>query len=196
MTRNIDRLLAEYSTFTAGTASRCGVSSSMLQTAMMDNKIVREANGVYVVVGTETDEYSLLSQKFSRGVFSQETALILHGLTTEMPLTFQMTFPRGYNNSDLDKWRVSARHLIPERYALGIETIQSPSGDPIKVYDPERTLLDIWNDPDIGSNIKYEAVDNYLASHPGIEENLRMEKYAEMLHSASDLFTVMAVLDR
>ncbi|KRL11346.1 type IV toxin-antitoxin system AbiEi family antitoxin domain-containing protein [Schleiferilactobacillus perolens] len=196
MARNLDRLLAKHSTFTTGTARRYGVSSSMLQAAVEKNEIVREEIGTYVIAGSETDEYSLLSQKFSRGVFSQETALILHGLTTEMPMTFQMTFPHGYHNPDLDKWRVTARHLILERYQLGIETIASPSGDPIKVYDPERTLLDVWNDPDIGANVKYEAVANYLKQRPGLEENLRLEKYAKALYPTTELLTIMAVLDR
>ncbi|ERL65113.1 hypothetical protein L248_3051 [Schleiferilactobacillus shenzhenensis LY-73] len=149
-----------------------------------------------MLAGAETDQYSLLSQKFTPGIFSQETALILHGLTTEMPLHFYMTFPQGYNNHNLAKWDVTARHLVHNRYAVGITTIQSPSGDPIKVYDKERTLLDVWADSTIGPNVKYEAVETYLCGQLSVEDDLRLAAYARDLYPTTELITLMEVLAR
>ena len=42
------------------------------------------------------DDYYLLQYKYSRGIYSHETALYLHGYTDRIQDSYCMTFPRGY----------------------------------------------------------------------------------------------------
>ena len=51
-----------------------------------------------------------------------------------------MTFPKGYNAPSLKQEDLIVKRVIPENYDFGIIEIQSPSGNPICVYDLERTL--------------------------------------------------------
>ena len=52
-----------------------------------------------------------------------------------------MTFPKGYNALSLKKEELIVKRVIPENYDFGIIEIQSPSGNPIRVYDLERTAV-------------------------------------------------------
>ncbi len=54
-----------------------------------------------------------------------------------------MAFPFGYNSGNVKKQGIIAKISTEETYGLGITTAASPSNNPIKVYDIERTLCDI-----------------------------------------------------
>lgn len=49
--KGLDALLEKHHTFVSGTASRYGVSSSMLTQAIKNGRISREARGVYIEDG-------------------------------------------------------------------------------------------------------------------------------------------------
>lgn len=107
-------------------------------------KIEKVAHGMYVSVNDFTDEFQLLQTRFKRGVFSYETALFLHDLTDVTPFDYHMTFPQGYNNKHLVDAGVIPSYAVPNRYELGVITMESPSGNPIRVYDVEKTLCDMF----------------------------------------------------
>lgn len=107
-------------------------------------KIEKVAHGMYVSVDDFTDEFQLLQSRFKRGVFSYETALFLHDLTDVTPFEYHMTFPQGYNNKHLTESGVIPSYAVPNRYGLGVITMESPSGNPIRVYDAEKTLCDMF----------------------------------------------------
>lgn len=87
------------------------------------------------------DSYDIA--KCFKGIFPHETALYLHGMTDRTPIRYTMTFPFGYNNGSVKKQGIIAKLSTVETYGLGIITVSSPSGNPAKVYDIERTLCDI-----------------------------------------------------
>lgn len=64
-------------------------------------------------------------------------------MTDRTPHRYTMTFPYGYNPSRVKKQGVTAKVATTELYELGIITVTSPCGNPLKVYDIERTLCDI-----------------------------------------------------
>lgn len=107
-------------------------------------KIEKVAHGMYVNVDDFTDELQLLQTRFKKGVFSFETALFLHDLTDVTPFDYHMTFPQGYNNKHLAESGVIPSYAVPNRYNLGVITMESPSGNPIRVYDVEKTLCDMF----------------------------------------------------
>ncbi|WP_319467099.1 type IV toxin-antitoxin system AbiEi family antitoxin domain-containing protein [uncultured Trichococcus sp.] len=107
-------------------------------------KIEKVAHGMYVNVDEFTDEFQLLQTRFKRGVFSYETALFLHDLTDVPPFDYHMTFPQGYNNKHLAEAGVIPSYAVANRYDLGVITLESPSGSPIRVYDVEKTLCDMF----------------------------------------------------
>ena len=89
------------------------------------------------------DDFYLLQRKYGRGIYSHDTALYLLGYSDRTPAKYTMTFPKGYNAPSLKQENLIVKRVVPENYEFGRIKIESPSGNPIRIYDLERTLCDI-----------------------------------------------------
>ena len=123
--------------------TEAGIPRRCLSAMVASGTIVRVERGIYALHEVWEDEMHFLQYRFSKGIFSHETALFLHGLTDRTPIRYTMTFPFGYNTSGVRKKRVKAKMATANTYDLGIITMPSPGGNSVKVYDIERTLCDI-----------------------------------------------------
>ena len=111
---------------------------------MVDSGVIyRVERGIYTLPEVWEDEMFFMQYRFSKGIFSHETALYLHGMTDRTPIRYTMTFPFGYNTGNVKKQGIIAKLSTIETYELGIITVPSPAGNQIKVYDIERSLCDI-----------------------------------------------------
>jgi hypothetical protein len=54
-----------------------------------------------------------------------------------------MTFPLGYNTTSLQKENVRYMRVKKEHFDIGVVWAKSPGGNPIRVYNAERTLCDL-----------------------------------------------------
>ena len=80
----------------------------------------------------------------------------------------------------------------PENYSFGVIEVQSPCGNPIRIYDLERTLCDILRG--LGSDIQVVgmAMKKYAASK---EKNIhKLIQYAEQLRVKPKILRYMEVL--
>ena len=128
---------------TSTQATEAGIPRRCLTSMVRSGLLVRVERGVYTLPETWEDELFILQWRFSRGIFSHETALYLHAMTDRTPSRYTMTFPFGYNPVYVIKRGVLAKVASEETYPLGIMTLASPSGNSLKVYDIERTLCDM-----------------------------------------------------
>ncbi len=53
-----------------------------------------------------------------------------------------MTFPKGYNSPSLKQESIHIKRVVLENYSFGVIELESSCGNPIRVYDLERTLCD------------------------------------------------------
>ena len=145
--------------------SRAGFQRRVLSELVRDGKLYRVERGVYALPDTWEDEMYLLQNRFSKGIFSHGTALWMHGLSDRTPLAYTMTFQRGYNTGGVKNVGVTAKTTLPELYDLGVVEMQSHFGNPIRVYDKERTLCDIVKGNSTGDiSIVNAAMKTYAAS--------------------------------
>ena len=128
---------------TAAQVTAAGIQRRALGELVEAKRLYRAARGIYALPETWEDEMYFLQYRFAKGVFSNETALYLHGLSDRTPHTYTLTFPHGYNAEGLKQHNAKAKFAKPEIYGLGITKAKSPFGNPILVYDVERTLCDI-----------------------------------------------------
>lgn len=105
--------------------------------------MLRISRGKYIKKEAAKDRLYFLQMKYSRGIFSYETALYLHGFLESEPEQITMTFPQGYNVPSLKDEGVLVKKVIRDNYSMEIETQQTIYGNPIRVYSIERTLCDI-----------------------------------------------------
>lgn len=144
-------------------------------------KLEKVARGVYLLPNVIEDEFFSLQSQFKRGIFSLETALFLWGLTDQTPNNYCMTFPLGYNLTNVKKKNIKGFQTIKKLYALGLTETTTPCGNIVHTYDMERTLCDILrpkNNVDI--QIITEAFKNYVQRRdkniPKLSENAKILK--------------------
>lgn len=103
-----------------------------------------------------------------------------------------MTFPKGYNAASLKQESIVIKRVIPDNYSLGIIEIKTPSENPIRIYDLERTLCDIVRGSGSDIQVVNEAMKRYAVSK---EKNIhKLMKYAEQLRVEPKILRYMEVL--
>jgi predicted transcriptional regulator of viral defense system len=165
----------------------------VLAKLVQDGQLYQVNRGVYLKPSAWEDEMFLLQHRYGKGIFSHETALFLYELTDRTPHIFTMTFPKGYNAPSLKSENVTIRRVVPENYEHGVTEVTSPAGNPLRVYDVERTLCDIVrgnNTCDI--QIVNQAMKRYAASR-GKDIN-KLMACAEQLRVKPKILNYMEVL--
>jgi len=178
---------------TSSQLTNAGYQRRLLGELVIAGKLYKVDRGIYALPDAWEDEMLFLQYRFTKGIFSNETALYLHRLSDRTPISFTMTFPRGYNTVSVKKSGIMVKTAMPDIYRLGIIETPSPNGNPIKVYDKERTLCDIVkgnNACEIG--IVNEAMKIYASSR---EKNMnKLISYAEQLRVKPKILRYMEVL--
>jgi predicted transcriptional regulator of viral defense system len=173
--------------------TEAGIPRRCLKPMVQSGMLQRVDRGIYTLPEIWEDELFFLQYRFSKGIFSHDTSLYLHGMTDRTPLRYTMTFPFGYNTGNVKKRGVVAKLSTEETYTLGIMTLSSPSGNPIQVYDIERTLCDIAkarHRADI--QVVNQAMKIYAGSRN--KDIAKLMDYAAILRVKPKVLTYMEIL--
>lgn len=123
--------------------SAAGVPRRKLTEAVERGELIQVGRGLYALPEIWEDPYLVAQHRFSRGVFSDDTALFLHGMTDRAPFSLTMTFPRSYNATAARKAGIICRTCADEVLDLGIVELTTMYGNVVRAYDLERTLCDL-----------------------------------------------------
>jgi predicted transcriptional regulator of viral defense system len=169
-----------------------GFHRSILTKMVKDEKIIKISRGIYIKADAWEDEMQLLQIRYSKGIFSHDTALFLHGLTDRTPQYFIMTFPQGYNSPSLKNENVVIKRCIPKFYDMGTTTVKSSFGNDLTAYDVERTLCDIVRGSGSDIQVVKDAMLRYAKSKD--KNVLKLMKYADALKVTDKIQRYMEVL--
>ncbi|EJN56490.1 hypothetical protein MK904_04335 [Loigolactobacillus coryniformis] len=193
MPPEVKRLLDKYhGTLMLKVAKEHGIQQKTLD-ALVNNAVLdKDYPGVYVESGDFADPFYFRAVKFSRGIFSHETALYLHDMTDELIDRYIMSFPRGYHNANLSEYFIVPRIVNQRFYEFGVTKIETLNGNTVPVYDAERTLCDIWRksykaDP----SVKIKALNAYF-ERPDRDFN-KLANYAQVLKVGNEFMTALEV---
>ena len=178
---------------TSTQVTQAGIPRRCLTSMVHSGLLVRVDRGVYTLPETWEDELFALQWRYSRGIFSHETALYLHSITDRTPSRYTMTFPFGYNPGNVLKRGVVVKVASKETYPLGIMTLSTPSGNSIKAYNIERTLCDMVktrHKADI--QVVNQAMKMYAGSRD--KDIALLMDYAQRLQVKSKILTYMEIL--
>lgn len=179
-------------TITAEQVTIAGLHRSILQKLVEKGELYRFGRGLYVRSIAWEDDFYLLQRKYGRGIYSHDTALYLLGYSDRTPAQYTMTFPKGYNSLSLKQENIDIKRVVPENYSFGVIEKQSPCGNPIRVYDLERTLCDILRGSGSDIQIVSAAMKKYAISK---EKNIhKLMEYAEQLRVKPKVLRYMEVL--
>ena len=121
---------------------RNGISKTYLGKFVKKHRYERVGHGIYAAPDIWPDELYLLQKMNPKIIFSGETALYNHKHTDREYSRIEVTVPRGYNAVHLRRKNIKVRVLKKELYELGKTVNESGYGNPIMVYDKERTICD------------------------------------------------------
>ena len=178
---------------TSTQVTAAGIQRRVLGELTKAERVYRAARGIYALPEAWEDGMYFLQYRFSKGVFSNETALYLHGMSDRTPQKYTLTFPHGYNAAGMKNLDAKAKFVTPEIYDLGITEVRSPYGNLLRVYDIERTLCDIVkgnNTCDI--QIVNQAMKNYADSKG--KDIGKLVAYSERLRVKPKILRYMEVL--
>lgn len=119
------------------------IPRTYLQMMVAEGKLERVDRGVYVSTDAIEDEMYYMQTKYPKLIYSHETALYLHGLSDRTPFQYSASVPSGYKAVGSVAKRFKVYYIKRELHEMGIETVQSSHGNPIKTYNIERTICDL-----------------------------------------------------
>lgn len=179
-------------TITAKQVTDAGLHRSILLELVENGELYRFARGLYVRSNAWEDDFYLLQRKYGRGIYSHDTALYLLGYSDRTPTQYIMTFPKGYNSPSLKQENIKINRVVPENYTFGIIEVKSPCGNPIRIYNLERTLCDILRGSGSDIQIVTAAMKKYAASK---EKDIhKLMQYADQLRVKPKVLRYMEVM--
>ena len=179
-------------TITAEQVTAAGLHRSVLQELVDSGELYRFGRGLYVRCNAWEDDFYLLQRKYGRGIYSHDTALYLLGYSDRTPSRYMMTFPKGYNSLSLKQENILIKRVVRQNYSLGVIEAESPSGNPLRIYDLERTLCDILRGSGSDIQVITGAMKRYAAFRD--KDIYKLLQYAEQLRVKPKVLRYMEVL--
>ena len=135
----------------------------------------------------------LLHLRCPQAVFSHETALFFHDLTDREPLAYTVTVKSGYNPHRLKGDGVKVYRIKAELHGLGLSQTNTPFGNPVAVYDLERTVCDVVRSR---SGMDVQVLRDTLRRYAGRRDRdlRRLMHYAGAFHVENILRQYLEVL--
>ena len=160
-----------------------------------EGKLVKVSKSMYENTAFDGDmsDFSIVSAFAPRGIFCMISAARYYGLTTFLPDAVDIAIERTMKISTLPSWPDVHVWFFPEkRYCMGVTT-GSDQGGEFKIYDIEKTVIDIlYYRNKVGIEETKEVLTNYLSRE---DRNLiRLHEYAEELGCRKILGTYLEVL--
>lgn len=161
-------------------ATVAGIPRRLLRTEVAAGNLVQVARGLYTLPDTWEDPLFVLQHRFARGVFSDETALYLHGMTDRAPFAPTMTFPRSYNATAARETGITCRTCADDVLDLGTCAVSTQYGNTVRTYDIERTLCDLMRgQKTVDSQVVAPAMKTYVARKD--RDPMKLVEYARKL---------------
>ncbi|MFD1066836.1 type IV toxin-antitoxin system AbiEi family antitoxin domain-containing protein [Oceanobacillus locisalsi] len=162
-------------------ANKYGIHDSTFRKAVKREDIQKYCQGVYFLDDSYFDDLYMLQLKYPKGVFSHETAVMLHWLSTQYPFVYHVSFPRGYhlinsNEQNIQPYYISKKEMDSEY----IDVVDSWDSNPLRVTNLEKTIIDMLRYKKTTPGIIEEMLDDYLSRE---DKNLdRLEAYGKQFN--------------
>ena len=157
------------------------IPRAYLTKLIKENKIERVSRGVYIKKNELIDEFVILQSKSKYAIYSNTTALYLHGFSNRIPIKYDITIKSGYKGSLQKGKNVNLFYTKKELLELGVTDYKLDSGNIIRVYDLDKTICDIIkNKKKIDAEIFNKAIREYFYSKK--KNTLKLYEYAKKMN--------------
>ena len=157
------------------------IPRTYLTKLIKENKIERVSRGVYIKKNVLVDEFVVLQSKSKYAIYSNTTALYLHGFSNRIPIKYDITIKSGYKGSLQKGKNVNLFYTKKVLLELGVIDYKLDSGNIIRVYDLDKTICDIIkNKKKIDAEIFNKAIREYFYSKK--KNTLKLYEYAKKMN--------------
>ena len=156
----------------------------------IDKGIIRKvSHGMYIDNLLIDDQYYILQKKIPYAIFSFNTAFHILNLTNRTPHEIDISIPRGKRI----RGNYNIHYVTSKFYNIGIIEVESPSGNPIKVYNAERCICDMYRiNGEFDLELQNRILDYYFHSK---EKNIdRLLEYAKIFGIYEKINTIVELM--
>src|SRR5690625_5097601 len=98
-----------------------GLTKESLRKAHLRGDLEKLNGGIYLLDSSYSDELYTTQLRYSKGIYSHETAVMLHSLSTYSPFVYHLTFPRGYNLNNPEQQHIYPHHMTLTKINIGVK---------------------------------------------------------------------------
>lgn len=170
-----------------------GIPRHYLTVLAREGLIERVSHGIYASPEAFEDELYMLQARSPQLIYSHETALYLHDLTDRDPIAYSVTVPVGYHNQLLTDSGLHVYTVKKDWHLLGVIETTTAYGRPIRLYNAERTLCDLFRKRNkVDADLLNDGMKRYLARK---DKNVpQLLRYAEQFRVSSPIRTYVEIL--
>ena len=158
-------------TFTSATAFSRGLHPRDLYAWRDTGEIVELSRGVFrradAPLAAHPDLLAV-SYRVPRAIVCCVSAAVVHDLTDEQPVRVQVAVPNGTHPPRIDHPPTRVFRFHPRTFELGLTSTEAASGEPVRVYDAARTVVDLMRlRHRLGESIAHAALNRYMIQPDG-----------------------------
>jgi predicted transcriptional regulator of viral defense system len=181
-------------TFTTRAARAAGVHPRELYAGRDTGAYVELSRGVFRRADAPAATYPDLlavSVRAPRAVVCLLSAAAVHDLTDELPVAVQIAVPRRTWPPKIDHPPVEVFVWDPATFDLGLDALEAAPGEPVRVYSPARTVVDLMRmRRKLGESVAHIALRRYLA-----RRDAKVAELIELARALDVLGPVRAAVD-
>ena len=123
-----------------------GIESTYVSRLVKKGLLTKVASGIYITSMGIEDIFFINSVRFSRIIYSGDTAVFLNGLSNKQFPDYEAMVPYGTNIPVVDGFVI--RQSRKKDFNFGVTEVETPFGNKVKCYDKERCICDLFIRPD------------------------------------------------
>lgn len=168
---------------------KLGIDRRKIHNIIKKGYIKKVKRGIYMNPNVMEDEYYIIQMRYPSAIFSYNTAFHIMNMTNKTPSQIDITSVNGKTI----RGNYNTHYVSEEKYNLGITTVNSPFGNPVKIYNAERTICDMLkSDNEFDLELQNRILNNYFNSK---SKNIKLlEEYSKKLGIYEKVSTIIEVM--
>ena len=187
MDKKLEKLFNDYHVVSCKMLLENGYTKYQIMNLVKKGFLYRVRKGLYRLHNEIDDEFHIYQKNNSYIVYSNETALYLHNLTDRFPNPLSVTKKSGYH---VRNKKLKVYYVKEEFLDNNVVILNSPQGNPIYVYDIERTICDIVKNKNrMDPQVYIQGLQNYfLRGKPNLR---KLSKISKLLNIQQKMMSII-----
>lgn len=152
-----------------------GIHPEFARRLVRKDILARSGRGLYTLAGSEITEhhdFALVGKRLPRGVVCLTSALLFHGIGTQLPRKIWLALEKGSAQPRLSYPPISVVRLSGASFSEGID-IHEIEAVPVRIYNPAKTVVDCFKFRNrIGLEAAIEAVRECLHARKATSDEI------------------------